>query len=112
MLTKEEIEQAFKGSMSMLREGWKEKEEKERNPPECPDTCELKQELLETPEEEFNRENLLLKYEAYANYSPHHKIKHLLQDLNIRDKAIYVIKKEMELLQNLLQEVYANSKEE
>lgn len=57
LTTKEEIDQVFKEGMDFLRKSWKEKEEKENNPPECSDTCEFKAIFLETPKEEFNVES-------------------------------------------------------
>lgn len=38
-----------------IKEAIKEKEQRESNPPECPESCELKQEFLETPKDAFNK---------------------------------------------------------
>lgn len=54
--SREEVDEFFTKSFEKLKASREAEYQRQNNPPECPDTCELKQNLLEVPKEEFNIE--------------------------------------------------------
>lgn len=56
-ISKEQLDEWVANGTKQHQLAMERKEEKENNPPECPETCEFKTTLLETPKEEFEIDN-------------------------------------------------------
>ena len=96
---KEEIEKAF----ALMEKRFKESIQ-EKKIGECGNeyACELKEAILETPDEEFNVEDILDKYKNIKG-SNHIKRNHLLQDMRIKGLQYNQLRRELEALNNYLQ---------
>lgn len=102
-LTREKIEELFEKGKVFHRESMLEKEERENNPPECPNSCEMKEKLLSsdtlkdsfTPfiEEGYAQEEYQDDIENINYYLFHSNISILLEEkrleiINVRDEII------------------------
>lgn len=109
-VTKKQLDEWVENSINQHKEFMEKKEERENNPPECPETCEYKSELLETSLEKLvEAEDITLKYKnsiASFRYSS------VLQDMRLKQNEIYKLNQELKTLANYLETIYGSSEKE